>query len=119
VNGDGKIQNGVYADNCSLTYKNKETQFIISPYGNKFFKLESVLNKMHLRNIGNTYHQIAADKLQHNILFQIKFVNSFNKIVISLNGKYRAVNSNLKTSPLVADKILPDSWSILTVEEIF
>jgi hypothetical protein len=25
----------------------------------------------------------------------------------------------LKTSPFVADKALPDSWSILTVEEIF
>ena len=118
VNPYGKVKYGVYADICSMTYKNKETQFIISPYGNEFFKLESVLNKKHLRNIGNTYHQIAADKLQHNILFQIKFVNSFNKIVMSLNGKYCAVNSDLKTSPLVADKRLPDSWSILTVEEI-
>jgi hypothetical protein len=118
VNGDGKIQNGVYADNCSLTYENIETQFIISPYGNEFFRLESVLNKAYFCNIGNIYQQIAADKLQYNILFQIKFVNSFNKIVMSLNGKYCAVNSNLKTSPFVADKALPDSWSILTVEEI-
>jgi len=36
----------------------------------------------------------------------------------TVNGKYCAVNSDLKTSPFVADKRLPDSWSILTVEEI-